>query len=724
MATLVLTVAGGAIGGPIGAAIGASLGNAIDRQLLFVPKGREGPRLSELAVQTSSYGTQIPRLFGTIRVAGSVIWATDLVEHRSTSGGKGRPTTTSYSYTASFAVAISARPVVTVRRIWADGALLRGAAGDLKVLTGYRLHTGGEDQPVDPLIAAAEGIAQTPAHRGIAYAVFEDMDLAGFGNRIPSLTFEVVADEAPVRVGAIAEQLGEGRVRAVDATTALLGFSAHGATLAAVLDTLAGATGGWFAPGDGAMLLHAGDGMAAAVADRGVRAAGGEDARRQRAIAAADSVPRMLTLRHYDVARDYQAGVQRAERPGAGAQEARLELPAVLSAQDAKAIAEASLARFDVERARRTVRLGNEGVAIVPGGRLRIGPGAETWRVVRASFERGVVALECVALAPAPLPQAAASGRAVTAPDLHLGETVLAAFELPPIDDTPATVLQLAVAAAGTGAGWRSAALATSYDGGGQWNDLGAAAAPAVMGYVEIPPGHAPAQIEDRVNDLVVTLANAEMSLRDADRDALDRGANLAMVGNELLQFGYAVSLGGNAWRLSRLWRGRRGTEAAIVVHAWREPFVLIERESLGVFAQPGVAPGSSVNVSALGAGDAAAVEVQARLDGVSILPLSPAHLRAQPAGDAGMRLNWVRRSRAGWRWLDGVDAPLSEEREAYRVAAQSAAGLWEQEVGEPTVLVPAHLFAAPCTVSIRQVGAAGLSAPATILVPSMGESL
>ena len=41
----------------------------------------------------------------------------------------------------------------------------------------------------------------TPAHRGIAYAVFEQLQLADFGNRIPSLTFEVIADEAPVRVG-------------------------------------------------------------------------------------------------------------------------------------------------------------------------------------------------------------------------------------------------------------------------------------------------------------------------------------------------------------------------------------------------------------------------------------------------------------------------------------------------------------------------------------------
>ena len=98
MATLVLTVVGSVLGGPIGAAIGASIGQVVDHAVLFKPKGREGPRLNELQVQTSSYGTQVPRLFGTMRVAGTVIWATDLRETKSKSGGgKGRPSVTSYS---------------------------------------------------------------------------------------------------------------------------------------------------------------------------------------------------------------------------------------------------------------------------------------------------------------------------------------------------------------------------------------------------------------------------------------------------------------------------------------------------------------------------------------------------------------------------------------------------------------------------------------------------
>ncbi len=306
MATVVLTVAGGLIGGPFGASLGGLIGGAIDRQLLFKQGPREGPRLADLRVQTSSYGTAVPQLFGTIRVAGSVIWATDLIEHRATEGGgKGQPSTTSYSYTASFAVALSTRPILDVGRIWADGQLLRGAAGDFKVRTGYRLYTGAEDQPVDPLIASIEGAGTVPAHRGTAYAVFEDLELATFGNRIPQLSFEVIADAAPVAAGSVAQALG---VAADGLSTPLAGFSAQD-SLRTTLDALCAATGAWVQSDGNALTLQTGTGAARAMADSGVGADAEPTGRGIRAIAAADAAPRRLSIGYYDPARDYQAGV-------------------------------------------------------------------------------------------------------------------------------------------------------------------------------------------------------------------------------------------------------------------------------------------------------------------------------------------------------------------------------------------------------------------------------
>lgn len=721
MATLVLTAVGGVLGGPIGAAIGATLGNAFDRNVLFAPPRREGPRLTDLAVQTSSYGAPIARLFGTMRVAGSVIWATDLIERRSESGGgKGRPGSVTYSYSASFAVLLSARPILSVGRIWADGKLLRGSSGDWKARTGFRLHTGSEDQAVDPLIAAAEGAERTPAQRGCAYAVFEELELADFGNRIPSLTFEVTADAGPVALGALATAIGAGAVVADDAGPAIGGYSAWGTSRRAAIETLAAAGGGWF--GSGAPLRYRTGTEAAPpeIADAGMAAGARRGARRLRSIVPLSAVPRTLAIAHHDPARDYQIGEQRATRPGAGAREQRIDLPAAIDAGAARTLAHAALARAEAERERRTVTLDWQAIGIAPGDRVRIAGEAGQWRVTRAAIEAFVVRLELVRIAAASLPQAADPGRVLGAADRVAGETRLAVFDLPPIGEALAGAPTLAIAAAGTGSGWRSAALSISTDGGASWRDIGMTAAPAVLGIIESPPGSADPAIEDRRSAVVVELANDAMMLMDAATAALDAGANLAMIGDEAVQFGRAEPLGGARWRLSRFWRGRRGTESAMGTQAAGDRFALIAPGTLVTEALAGLAPGSSVQVIALGPGDPAEGVMQAtELAGRAALPPSPVHLTAQPDGAGGLAIRWIRRSRSGWDWRDAVDAPIAEEAERYSIVVTRADATERSfQTAEPRLaLAAADRGAGAVSIAVRQIGTHGASPAAAITV-------
>ena len=111
------------VGWQIGAQIGGMLGD-----LVAPPKTPtiEGPRLSDLSVQTSTYGAPIPRVYGTITLAGNVIWLENnrLRERVKTSGGgkgggKGSGARTkTYTYEATFAVALCQGPIVGVRRLW------------------------------------------------------------------------------------------------------------------------------------------------------------------------------------------------------------------------------------------------------------------------------------------------------------------------------------------------------------------------------------------------------------------------------------------------------------------------------------------------------------------------------------------------------------------------------------------------------------------------------
>ncbi len=714
MATLVLTAVGSAVGGPIGGAIGALIGQSVDHALFGTRK--EGPRLTELAVQTSSYGSQIPKLFGTMRVAGTVIWATDLIESRSSSrSGKGQPSVSTYSYAASFAVLLSARAVLGVGRIWAEGKLLRGAAGDFKTRTGFRLHLGSEDQAADPLIASAEG-AGTPAYRGAAYAVFEMLELADFGNRIPSLTFEVIADEGVVLVSTIATALA-GEVSGA-AALAVGGFAASGGNVRAVLEMLGQAGGAWFAPSGAGLVMRDAPGATVALADEGF-AVSGKGVRRARAVAAIETVPRTVTVGYYDVARDYQAGLQRARRPGAGVRDERTDVPAVLEAGAAKTVAEAMLARAEAGRVRRTVAAGFGAMTIAPGACVTIAGEGGVWRVADVSIEGMVTTLGLVPLVAASLLATATSGRVAGAVDAVVGATILRAFEVPGLEEAPLTAPRMTVVAAGAGAAWRQAALLYSVDDGVSWVAAGATAAPAVLGTIAVVASGAPATLVDRRGAFEVVLAHADMELGDADAAALDRGVNLALVGDELVQFGQAEPLGGARWRLSGLLRGRRGSEAAAGAQMIGDRFVLLQAEAARTFDLPLSVLGREVRVMASGVGDATPVETRCVMRGASVVPPSPVHLRCFAEADGSATVKWTRRSRAGWRWIDGVDAPLSEEVEAYRVTVTAGGTAREVEMAVPFVAVTAAERAASASVAVRQRGVFGESLAADLIVPA-----
>ena len=202
MATLLLSAAGAAIGSGfggtlvglsgavIGRAVGATLGRAIDQRLMGVgSEAVDVGRVDRLRLTGAGEGASIPQVWGRMRLAGQMIWATEFLENvQRTRGGKGapRPSVTQYSYSISVAIALCEGQILRVGRIWADGAEV--APGSLTL----NVYTGSEDQLPDPRIEAVEGAGKAPAYRGTAYVVIEDLDLSPYGNRVPQFTFEVM----------------------------------------------------------------------------------------------------------------------------------------------------------------------------------------------------------------------------------------------------------------------------------------------------------------------------------------------------------------------------------------------------------------------------------------------------------------------------------------------------------------------------------------------------
>lgn len=203
MATLLLSAAGAAVGGGfggsflglsgavIGRAVGATLGRVIDQKLMGSgSRAVETGKVDRFRLTGASEGAPVGQVWGRMRVGGQVIWASRFLETVTrTGGGKGlpsRPAVTEYSYSVSVAIALCEGEITRVGRIWADGAEI--SLDEVNV----RVYRGGADQLPDPKIEAVEGVGNAPSYRGIAYVVFEDLQLSDFGNRVPQFSFEVV----------------------------------------------------------------------------------------------------------------------------------------------------------------------------------------------------------------------------------------------------------------------------------------------------------------------------------------------------------------------------------------------------------------------------------------------------------------------------------------------------------------------------------------------------
>ena len=99
----------------------------------------------------------------------------------------------------------------------------------------------------------------------------------------------------------------------------------------------------------------------------------------------------------------------------------------------------------------------------------------------------------------------------------------------------------------------------------------------------------------NRDASLEVVLIDEDQWLTSCDDDALAAGGNLAVLGREVLQFGDVEPRGKGRFRLTRLLRGRFGTEWAMDGHAIGEPFALIDREALTAVPVPPSMKGAKV---------------------------------------------------------------------------------------------------------------------------------
>ena len=694
MATLVLTAVGTAVGGPIGGAIGALVGQQIDGTL-FGSGSREGPRLADLSVTTSSYGQPIARHFGKMRTAGTIIWATDLIETKeSGGGGKGKPSTTTFSYSVSFAVALSSRAIAGIGRIWADGNLLRGSAGDLKTPGTLRIYNGYGDEPIDPLIGSLQS-GSSPAFRDTAYVVFEDLQLGDFGNRIPALTFELFAD---VGHGVKLKDIVPQALVSNDdnSLSTLQGYSDNGGALGSALSSLSRALPiGSITAENGLALVRLDNSSSQptplpealhSIADQSD--GDSEHSKRHRA-AASDPEPR--AVRYYDPTRDYQPSVQRAIGRAQGSREVMIELPAAIEPNDARNII-GSLARNSRwQRETLVWRVAELDDTLGPSSYVKVPGHVGTWHITTWEWLDRGIELQLERVTPdATLSLAGDSGSPSPPLDLLPSPSQLMAFELPWDGNGNSQDLAFFAAVSSATPNWSGATL--YFDNFGALEPLDYQARQrSTFGHLSSDLSPSNSVLFEQSASVEITLAGTELDLQSTTIDRLSTGANRLLVGEEVLQFLVAEPINSTSWRLTGLLRGRGGTEwAAVTSHGSGTPVVLLDETLINLSTAP-ISPTGATRLAALGFGDSEPVYADLEANGVSRRPLSPVHAMKSVSQTGNWDLCWTRRARGQYRWSDAAEVALVEEKEGYLVGlGPTDAPLASWEVTEPRLSIEA----------------------------------
>ncbi len=158
---------------------------------------------------------------------------------------------------------------------------------------------------------------------------------------------------------------------------------------------------------------------------------------------------------------------------------------------------------------------------------------------------------------------------------------------------------------------------------------------------------------------------------------AVLNGANVALLGTEIIQWVTSTDLGDNIFRLSRLLRGRLGTELEMDNHSLLENFVILDPASVRRVVQATNDTGAERFFKIIGSGSPvySAVVTPFVNTGNSQKPWKPAIIRSARDGPGEVTVTFHRRSRLNIEWRDFVDVPLGQEQESYEMDILDAPG-------------------------------------------------
>ncbi len=214
---------------------------------------------------------------------------------------------------------------------------------------------------------------------------------------------------------------------------------------------------------------------------------------------------------------------------------------------------------------------------------------------------------------------------------------------------------------------WKGATLYICDDEGGDAQAIAGLYSDSICGVCSslMPVGSS--FVVDESSEVIVVLRGGQ--LESVRHEALlNSEENLALIGDEIVQFRDAQLLGENQYKLSGFLRGRYSTEHLVEKHRVGERFVLLNTLLASIpVSNNDIGQKKFYKAVSCGAvdGDSHAFTYQNNY----LKPFSVVNVTAERRGDDNnIMINWVRRSRVDSDLRDYIDVPLMEEFERYQV--------------------------------------------------------
>jgi hypothetical protein len=391
-------------------------------------------------------------------------------------------------------------------------------------------------------------------------------------------------------------------------------------------------------------------------------------------------LPRRITLRHLEEAREYDSGEQYAERLNTPAINTRLiDLPIVLTATEAAGKAEVLLYLAWLERHDVSFVLPPTYNLLEPGDSVTLTTheGAILLRLTAVNYTSDG-RIECQAkYASAAIYTPTAVGVAGTVTGTttitRVGGARAVLMDVPVVTNEQNEPCYLA-AMYGDLSGWTGGVLMTSVDGGTTWTEVESFDGPGATVGIATNTISAPSEygVVDTRSQLEITIQNGELfSITEPEMFARGNMLAYGVDGRwEIIGARTITQISGANYRLGDMIRGRSGTEWAASLHEIGDTVVLLDSSDVALIKVDPAAIGASRLYRAVtyDRDISTATNIEFTYRAINLKPLA-GHAGAglRDATTLDWRISVRRRSRIIDEWRDYVDIDVGESPEAYQ---------------------------------------------------------